>query len=66
MACSYCSADNTEGDILLGMWPSHHETEKSYNHGKYRIDGTPVYYLAQNSVEIIDELKDVIVFSSAQ
>lgn len=70
MVCPFCSAENAEGEIFCSECGrplvKQEKKKKAVGCGKYRIDGTTFYYLAQNSVEIIDTLKDVVIFPSAQ
>ncbi len=70
MVCPYCSAENAEGEIFCSECGrpliKQQKKKKDIGHGKYRVDGSAIYYLTQNSVEIIDDLKDVILFPSAQ
>ena len=70
MVCPYCSAENAEGEIFCSECGrpliKHEKKKKDIGRSKYRVDGSTVYYLTHNSVEIIDDLKDVIVFPCAQ
>ncbi len=70
MVCPYCSAENTEGEIFCSECGrplrKREKKKKDIGRDKYRADGSTVYYLAHNSVEIIDELKDVVIFPNAQ
>lgn len=70
MVCLYCSAENAEGEIFCSECGrpliKQEKKKKDIGRSRYRIEGSTVYYLTQNSVEIIDDLNDVVVFPGAQ
>ena len=70
MVCPYCHAENAEGEIFCSECGrpliKQEKKKKDINRGKYHIEENTVYCLAQNSVEITDDLSDVVVFPSMQ
>lgn len=70
MVCPYCSAENAEGEIFCSECGrsliKQEKKKKEIGHGKYRVDGNAIHYLASESVEEIDELKDVVIFPNVQ
>lgn len=70
MVCPYCSVENCEGDIFCSECGrpliKQEKKKKDIGNGKYRINGSMVHYLAKDRIEIVEDLKDVVIFPSAQ
>ena len=70
MVCSYCSADNADGEVFCTECGRPLKKQEKKKKGtvrkKYRADGSTVCCLAKNSVPIEESLDDVIYFPNAQ
>lgn len=70
MVCPYCSAENAEGEVFCTECGrpliKQEKKKKELNREKYRTEGSAVYYLSNNSITTVDELKDVVCFPDVQ
>ena len=70
MVCPYCSAENAEGEEFCTECGrpliKQEKKKKELNREKYRTEGSAVYYLSNNSITTVDELKDVVCFPDVQ